>query len=853
MMASGPGSNSSSRISPRKFSEKIALLNKKEREANAKFEEIIKEVQATRSQPQQPTVNPANSTSQIIADEMQSMIESTRYQAAHSDSLEEIEKVYENLMKCVGQCDNSDAATNQRVVEANKHYSQQQFIDCNQDEYTLNGAKGTRMQNANSNGVGLAAAISTTTAPLISSTLQFYSQANNQFQGANIDLNSQQRQVSQSADFIPCEPSTNKNHFSGHNTFGVCVSSSHLPQIQQEACDASNQTRARVVSFGSASVQKYRCAGANNQTNQEQTGRLCDQIHPYQVSHCPTQYLKEPSGDRSRQKSSSDPQLHVAPAHYPDPVISCKSNNRLAMASQIASDTQTGTGCLGSNSGSRSHQQLRKSHIPDHQYKQGYFIDKISSSELSDSSHELHAAARDQPNHTLTRDSNLDCGQSHVSTTSQIGSQHQYGLCDTTNARGELPGIKICAIEDSDQSCMRVILNDENNRGDAINGNERDDQSSHDRSLPDISNLQFGNNSARTSPERHVYHQKDWPTQSNSYCSMNQITSTNIASTVAATRESCQALDGGWTAYGCQGGLEINMEAQNSDQTTSMSDQHRLEQRNSYCWLNSSAHQQPLHQALKTNNILSNSDCGFTTSSCTHHQQGNLIICTSSDLCNNIFRSRSHSNIDYLAKQNEAKRNHSYANDFQQFEQHHTSQYCLQNDQPVMNVRRVAELKAQGTSTSPLSSSSNLNSPQSEINSPGSSTTEQCESGVIFSSPTPHQDYYPLGTTPIGSNAIVVDESRIIHYAPGSTLIKTPHHQKQDASSNQGHQCIQIIQAPIREDYIEQNAQQAPHSCQPAAVPCSQATYNDVISPSSSSKIESLTYNNNEDNNQRLD
>lgn len=41
-MASKTDSSQQTRISPRKFSEKIALLNKKEREANEKFEEIIK-------------------------------------------------------------------------------------------------------------------------------------------------------------------------------------------------------------------------------------------------------------------------------------------------------------------------------------------------------------------------------------------------------------------------------------------------------------------------------------------------------------------------------------------------------------------------------------------------------------------------------------------------------------------------------------------------------------------------------------------------------------------------------------------------------------------------------------------
>lgn len=74
------------KISPRKFSEKIALLNKKEAEGNAEFEEIIKEVQATRSVNSIKIGNNDNSRSGF-QDKKQA----------------ELEEVFENLIQCVGQ------------------------------------------------------------------------------------------------------------------------------------------------------------------------------------------------------------------------------------------------------------------------------------------------------------------------------------------------------------------------------------------------------------------------------------------------------------------------------------------------------------------------------------------------------------------------------------------------------------------------------------------------------------------------------------------------------------------------------------------------------------------------------
>lgn len=87
------------KISPRKFSEKIALINKKEAEGNVEFEAIIKEVQATRS------LGAAAATTTVCGGHPSSGL-------TGSVDDEELEEVYRSLIQSV-KGDESKAISNQ--------------------------------------------------------------------------------------------------------------------------------------------------------------------------------------------------------------------------------------------------------------------------------------------------------------------------------------------------------------------------------------------------------------------------------------------------------------------------------------------------------------------------------------------------------------------------------------------------------------------------------------------------------------------------------------------------------------------------------------------------------------------
>lgn len=96
------GRSGAAKISPRKFAEKIALLNKKEAEGNAEFEAIIKQVQVTKSQ------GPA-ARKQPLSDQ------------------DEIEEVYKNLMKCVSQFEEAEQQQQQQRPNYEAYAAQQPF------------------------------------------------------------------------------------------------------------------------------------------------------------------------------------------------------------------------------------------------------------------------------------------------------------------------------------------------------------------------------------------------------------------------------------------------------------------------------------------------------------------------------------------------------------------------------------------------------------------------------------------------------------------------------------------------------------------------------------------------------
>lgn len=603
-MASGTGSQQQHKISPRKFSEKIALLNKKEREGNAKFEEIIKEVHATRNQQQQqqqqchhlhqPAV--ASYGTPYANNDLPATI-------VHSgnDYCDELEEVYENLMKSVGQYEHEIQIESPPL--ANDH------ID---DKFAFRSASAG-LECKSASNISSAALNSFDQRPV---TSDYQNNDNN-----NIDLNNQQIN-----NFIPCEQ-LSKSNFSGHNITNLYTAlPSYSPQQDNNNIDQLNNTsyRARVISFGSATNYKYLCAGANTATgSNHQPARYLNQPN-WPVCSQNQDYLYEPTCDKSRQKSCSDPALHVLPP------------------------TQTSSA------------------------------------------------------NTIQTD--------------------QLNQFESANVGSELPGIKICAIED--ESALPRITTE----GAVVADN---DQSSRNSSLPDISNLQFGNNSPEKQTQPTQMQQNDG-SHSLGRASSNQ----TITNTSEAFHDSCQALDGSWISYGC---LAIdNMDPRFETTSVESPGQQQL------CWSGDMNLYSTQHEP-KVNNLLSNSDCGLTTSSY-HHPHDSLVICTSSELYNNIIRSRSHSNIDYLAKQNKINQTNANGNGYflsqhqshQEYEQlsqldpSNNSQCGLQPGQTGLNNRRIVDIKAHELSISPLGSSSNLNSPQSDLNSPGSSTAEYCEAPLVY-------------------------------------------------------------------------------------------------------------------------
>lgn len=793
-MASGTGSHPN-RISPRKFSEKIALLNKKEREANKKFEEIIKEVQATtKQQPQhQQQVCTQESTDSssglsILQDELRLIGSGENYQAVHADSLEEIEKVYENLMKSVGQYDDEGQENN--LYQRAGQYNGDTAVKSTFYHQASPDSVGQPPNNAPINTT----AASTTFIPSLSSTTTFYPQQPNDndptIGAPRTDLinngNLQQRGSIRDPIVIPCESS--KNDFSGqHHQLDICVSASCEPPRQQQQQHSNynrgpnmqtipSSCRARVVSFGSATRQKYPCATSdllnqqeNCHSNRQQTSRT-DHLNYH------TQYLKEPSGDRSRQKSCSDPQLHISPNQHMivNPMAQCSSENRLANhhnQNNITFDSnelpQSTMDCCDTN----HHQVRSQQHPSEAAYKLAYADPNLMPEYVGGG-----GGAGDQLVQKTNDANNSGGRRTQTNLIGELGfcqgqpieshQEHFYGMCDTTSSRGQqLPGIKICTIEDDPTGRMMSNVLERSSRN--SNHSNNSTPPSRDGSLPDISNLKFGNNSTNASPERRVVVQKQqqppppthWPRENMSSSPISG-TNTDLTNTSAALDEFCQLPDVGWSSsYGDSGANQVEMDVQvdsssqviqqqyiqsqpSSDQMNNrVQDDHgrgRWQPSNRGISVVAQQEQQQLpHQPFahplppKVNNTLSNSDCGFHTSPF-HQQQGSLMICTSSDFYNNIIRSRSHNNISSI---NHPKRGQHYpCNALQQIEQHHTSQYCLPTDQcqPIMSVRRIDELKACGSSTSPLDSSSNLNSPQSEMNSPGSSTTEQCEATAVL-------------------------------------------------------------------------------------------------------------------------
>lgn len=753
-MASGGTGQQSNRISPRKFSEKIALLNKKEREANKKFEEIIKEVQATKqqqnqqqacSQQQQPVEgSKSNNCAPLLQDELRLIDNGVGYQAVHADSLEEIEKVYRQLIKSVGHYDENDGQENDIYQRLQSHNGAAAFrtVDYNVPNLSSSSVEECATTNA---PVGNPSFVPPTIAATSTTTGPFYQHVINMMDTIPSDLceSSQQPALIKDSIVIPRESSATTtegvNFATGESDhLGICSSLSYKTQQQVPSMGARSEYscesvqfkpvsshRARVVSFGSASRYKYPCATSNLLNQQDpRSSNHHQQSHRTENLNYHTQYLKEPSGDRSRQKSCSDPQLHISP-------------NQIAI---VDSNAQY----------SRSENRLA-----DNQHAQELITTAYNPNETAQQSvmNCYYAPDTDTTRSQEQREAAYNLAPMGFCQDQPVGWQeHLYGVCDTTSTLNQLPGIKICTIEDETMGQRGP------NKMDSHSKNSNSNTStppSRDGSLPDISILKFGTNSTSASPERDVIavqKQTCWPRRD----ANTSISGTNTAAVISSQPSASLDLNNGyniaatnWSAFNDPNLANIEMDVQVDSQPQVIQSQYVEAQHqptSSYmahggvdgarddshrCWPDQSAHQ-PFRHPLppKVDNSLSNSERGFNTSS-THQQQGSLMICTSSEFYNNIIRSRSHSNISSM---NQPKRGQHVAYDaLQQIEPHHTSECCLPtNRQPVANVRRIAELKADRSSTSPLNSLSDLNSPRSEMNSPASSTTEQCESSVLI-------------------------------------------------------------------------------------------------------------------------
>lgn len=542
--------------------------------------------------------------------------------AAHdSKYYQEIEEVYDDLLRTVGQYD-QEVEQQQHQQQQNRPHSsgqqQQVFADKSAYRSASAGLECKLNQETPASSAAPTMIFGNSLNMMTNINQPTLNNVNDNNNNIPHDLNNQH--IVQDTNFISCD-SIIKDP-SGQSASNTCAAVStsasnfttnhnhdHSQQQQQQLNfnqSMSTTTRPRVISFGSATNYRYgagnnpaaaaaaavAAASATTSMNCNQQQRyFTDQAtwansnHIIQNQH----YLNEPT---HRQKSCSDPALHVLP--------------------------------------------------PDSQY-----INSVSGNQFS----------------------------------------HQV---DPSGVANKVPGIKICTIEDDLENSQQASGSREF-AGRVPDSTMNDYQpASRECSLPDISNLQFETSSDQDFPMN--------PTCSSPSKNNHRIlTSDNF-------QDSCQALDGSWASYGCCPTIR-----------------HQ-------------PHDFNLCQPAAIGRIFSHSDCGLTSS---HLNGGGLTICGSGD---NIVRSRSHNNIDNLAKQ-----------------------AMFQQQQAIG------------------SSSSNLNSPQSDVNSPGSSTNEHCDPGLMYQLANPPGCYATEETSTLvgvdGSQYLSHDNSASFNFENFRHYNQNPSHQ----------------------------------------------------------------------------
>lgn len=650
MMASGQNNSGSinNKISPRKFSEKIALLNKKEAEGNAEFEEIIKEVQATRTH---SSTNEASNRAAKRLDRQDSssrrfagvtsMMKSTN-ERWRPEEREELEQVFQSLIKSAGQYDDQLDELNDCQYEQMIGHQQQQSL-----RSVSVGPQDFSYQHHHNH--------------------HSYSSTHHQQQQQDLDM------------IIPFQEQQQQQISTGVPVIVQATSSSSSGGHFQADLSESPACRARFSSIGS-SMYRNLCANNSNSNNFKASAATsaattCGQQVDSQITSC--QMSLKPSPDKSWQKSCSDPTLSVA-----SETLKCDLTNYTDQSSNNYDDSFT-----------------------------------------------VEARMICDPNNNNTATGNY--GLNYVS---QHQQQYQEAPNTTTT---EVPGIKICAIDDNDPTSTLFRPQDPNSSRQIPN---------LEGSLPDLTNLQF------VSSENVACN--NFGQLPGAYCGGDSSRGQNFV----------QPAGSGHCCTDNARVITTHYESvQQQQQPTAAADYAASG------WINIS---ESLY-APKVNNMLSVSECGLTSTTCQSSAIEAQQMAPNALGCGLIMRSHSHNSIDNLTRRTYKQHNNTptsmnhNSNSTSQFGQHqqqqqfvlsnchydeHQHQLFLESSQIIdaggggLKCKRFHHQSDdephhhhQHGSVSPLNSSiSNLTSPQSEQNSPGSSNNEY------------RTDYLPYPTTSNG-------------------------------------------------------------------------------------------------------
>lgn len=723
------------KISPRKFSEKIAFLNKKEAEGNAEFEEIIKEVQATRSQSACGDLN--NSTTTIHKSNKQ--LARSHYQSrTNITSSDELQEVFENLIECVGQYEQELQGKQQQ-----QRQQQQQQLQCN--DLLNNNEKQVNVEEHYHSTVAPEPIVSIQT----TSNIQFIKHSTST---TGPTINTTNATAPLPASYIPSFQETYVDKIDPFD------SQSHYMTV----CGQDNNTsqcRARVTSVGSADKK--------NLVQVNEPPRYSSHQGAW-ISSNTDMYLK-PAYDKSWQKSCSDPALHVVctPINNNHQIVSCSDN--ILTTGECTNpniNTKTSTnqlqfvGQLDDNTLSNILPAQNITTGVEDKYNEYTFenISSIVTNQLEDrqqagliSASQNTESLQQTKQQTIIPTMGADYDNMQFSTLPE-----HYNVDNSLNVViNDVPGINICSIEDDTNQSLRSVdpacltLND---------------------SSTSLSNLQYNNQTFSQTG----YSQKIESAPSITHSDEPQLFDKKCRSTRAGV---------GWS---------------NSQQIASASSQQPTDDE-----FNSKINQanlcnDPSMYVPKVNNMLSTSDCGL---SCYEHQ------CSSS---NNITRSHSHDCFQKIGNNRSSChiQNHDqpqnqmlnqYDNHINQFRLQigHSGHCCSQSN---------CSMKPQYGSISPIDSSSNLTSPQSEQNSPGSSTNEYNEYLPYSSSSVAGCQIRANNGSDDGNSTILLIQNQMTESCAAPHLVvsqQPPLQYRSHDGLNQGTSYIQSLNQQQKQEHLQ--------------------------------------------------